>query len=811
MKTRLTAILLCLIMVLGLFTGCGKESAAEEPGKPTETDKPGQQTEQLPKAKFAYKASYFPLTTHNGDQLEYANYFCTTGNCAYYTGSYSMGMITATDPITGEELTDENGQPIEYEQMEEGLFRMDLDTKEVTCVDGYEGRIIPEGMEGDTYISSIFAGTEGTIWVQSVTNTYSFDLPEDFDAETEEPWNYYTEGENYNDLNQYDANGMLIQSIDLRTIGEDVYVQQVFLDDRGYIYAGDYNQTYILDSTGALKHAIAADDMWLELTQFSASQIGVMTYSEEKQCQVLKVIDPETGTYTEELELMQNAYNIMPGFGEYQYLYHSSDNVYGVKEGAEAPEKLFSWLECDVDSNNVNQFSILSDGRVAALERDWSSSDNRCNLILMEQVDPATLPQKQELVLGCLYLDYDLRPLIVNFNRTHSDVRIVIKDYSEQIDGDNYQEVIQKMNTEIVSGAGPDLIATDNIPLQQYAAKGVLVDLWPLIDGDSELGREDLMTHLFDAMSIDGKLYQVVKTFSMQTAAVNSAIAQGRTSWTLDELLEARDALGPDVAIFGETDTKAQMLTQVLSFNLDHFMDWNTGTCSFDSEEFISILEFANTFPKEFDYENYDWSEAESEYSRLQTGKQLMSVAYIGSFDEMQVQAALHGGNAAFIGFPSENGQGSCFNVYGGLAISSGCTNVDAAWSFLRELLLEENQIEEHMYQFPTNRTAFETYAEQAMTPQYTTDPETGEQIEVSTGGIGYGDDFMVDLYAMKQEEYDAFMALYESCTNVYSYNDEVMTIILEEAAPFFEGQKTAQETASLVQNRLGLFMAEKM
>ena len=40
-------------------------------------------------------------------------------------------------------------------------------------------------------------------------------------------------------------------------------------------------------------------------------------------------------------------------------------------------------------------------------------------------------------------------------------------------------------------------------------------------------------------------------------------------------------------------------------------------------------------------------------------------------------------------------------------------------------------QIEEHMYNFPTNRHAFEVYKEQAMTPEYTTDPETGEQVEV--------------------------------------------------------------------------------
>ena len=89
-------------------------------------------------------------------------------------------------------------------------------------------------------------------------------------------------------------------------------------------------------------------------------------------------------------------------------------------------------------------------------------------------------------------------------------------------------------------------------------------------------------------------------------------------------------------------------------------------------------------------------------------------------------------------------------------------------------------------------------------------DPETGEKIEISNSGYGIGDDFMIDVYSMKQNEYDAFMALYESCGNLHTSDDSVMDIIAEEAAAFFAGQKTAEATAAMIQDRLGLYMAEQ-
>lgn len=43
--------------------------------------------------------------------------------------------------------------------------------------------------------------------------------------------------------------------------------------------------------------------------------------------------------------------------------------------------------------------------------------------------------------------------------------------------------------------------------------------------------------------------------------------------------------------------------------NADTFVDWETGTASFDSPEFIDYLNFAAQFPTEFDYNTFDWND----------------------------------------------------------------------------------------------------------------------------------------------------------------------------------------------------------
>lgn len=806
MRNRILALLLTGTLLAGLLTGCGNQ--AEEP---TEQEASTSTAEQNTETKYAYQASYLDLNVDASYQLNYIDEYCIQDHFLYFAGTCVTGTEVYTDEATGEPLIDETtGEPMETNIYESALFRYDLDTNETVRLENYRPAEIPEGMEGNASLCTMAAGTDGTLWVIDMVYTYSFDLPEDFDVATDSSWDYYVPGETLVVLRQLDSEGQEIKSVDLSIIG-DSYPSQLLLDQNGNLYIDTYVSIYVLDAEGALLMELDNEN-GSNLSQISASEIGVTTYNytENAASFTFRKIDLETKGYGEEIELASYSSRLYPGSEPYQYLYSYNDAVYGYNAETEESEKLFSWLDCDVNSNNFNEFTILPDGRVVALCSDFSSDSIQYELLCMEQVDASTLPQKQELTLACMYLDMNTRNAVLDFNRSHSDIRITVKNYSEYNTEDDYTAGQTKLNTEILSGVMPDILCVDSLPVDQYAAKGVLMDLWPLIDSDAELSRDDLMTHLFDVMSINGKLYEVTDSFYINTAVGNADIIGDRTGWTLEELLETMNLLDENATIFGESDTKDSMLSNCVSRNINHFIDWEEMTCSFDNQEFIDMLNFANSFPAEFDWSNYDWEDAESEYSRFQTNRQLLTGVVLSDFNYMQMYGVMVGGNPVYVGYPSADGNGSSFSVSGSLAISTSCKDVDAAWSFVRTILTEEYQKEYDSWAFPTNAHAFDALVEEQMTPEYWTNPETGEKEELSSVSYGIGNDLWVDIYAMTQEEYDAFMRLYESCNSIYTYNNTVYEIIQEEAAAFFDGQKTAEETAKIIQDRVGLYVMEQ-
>lgn len=797
MKHRVMALVLALVMISGLLTGCGNDDVKD----PVNAD-------SSMNNKYAYLPEYSDLDF--GMPVQYVNDFFMCGDTMYFVADVIIGKKVVEDPATGEPMLDEKGQPYEYDETVQRIFSMEAGSNAPVMLD-YAAPPLEEGMEGGTYLGNFFPGENGSLWFLESTYSYYYDLPEDFDIASGDEYDmYYVDNGTRLDVICLGGDGTEQRRITLNT-PEDSYIGQVQVLPDGSVFGTDWVNIYCFDESGNVSSTVSVEE-GLNEAFVLGDRLGVSFWKDGVN--VLKYLDKETMTFSEGMNLPSNVYTLQPGFGDYQFTYEVNGTIFGMKEGSTEGERLFSWMDCDVDNNNIGRsFAIMDDATVFALERSFDSDaqKNVYRFITMRPVDPSTLPQKEELVLGCLYLDYELRSMIVEFNRKNPDVRIRVKSYIEMVADGSYEDAVQKLNTEIISGVGPDLLVCDELPMAQYGGKGILVDLWPLIDGDGELSRDDLMTNLFEAMSVDGKLYQLVDSFSIRTAAVRSSVAQGRTSWTLNEVLDAMNGLQPGATMFGETVTKTDMLNQMIMSNLSAYMDWGTGQCHFDSAEFISLLKFVDTFPREFDYENYDWSTAESEFSRVMNGKQLMTSSYLYSFDEVKVQAAMHGGDVTFIGYPSEESNGSSFNVYGGVAITNCCSNVDAAWQFTRQLLLEKHQTKEYMYEFPTNRHSFETMVEKAMTPQYTTDPETGEQVEQSHGSIGYGEDFVVELYALKQEEYDAFMELYNSCSTVNSTDTSVLQLITEEVQVFFDGQKSAEETASLIQNRLSLYMAEHL
>lgn len=65
-------------------------------------------------------------------------------------------------------------------------------------------------------------------------------------------------------------------------------------------------------------------------------------------------------------------------------------------------------------------------------------------------------------------------------------------------------DALKKLNTKIMAGEGPDVLVLDNMPLDSYIEKGLLLDMSPILYNLS--GEEALFTNIVDAMKTDDKV-----------------------------------------------------------------------------------------------------------------------------------------------------------------------------------------------------------------------------------------------------------------------------------------------------------------
>ena len=814
MTKRLLCVCLALVLLFGVLAGCSKNEAqtADDTKKTEQSD-----TEDKTSTQFAYQTQYFDLP----EEIQWIGTSCVTGDTLYFTASVPDGGK--------ETYTDENGEEVSYDTYSEVIFRFDLDTGECVQLDNYvaepvvENPDMPDGVtmnpdgsmqtfNSSTNIQTMAAGADGTLWLFRQTSRYADDG---------------TEGDSISELIQLDAHGTLLRTItpvsDEETDDTDswryTYIDSILSDDKGYVYTYDYQTVNVYGPDGSFVFSKSGDELSGQICQLSASEVGMTTSSADGKM-VFKQLDPETKTWGKETPVSSRAWNVLPGNDVYAYFFMDNGNIFGERRDTGEVEKVVDWMACDVDSSYINgdQFGFLSDGRIVAVTYDYSdaSRPSKQQILVLNRVDAASVQTKTELTLACINLDYNLRSQIVRFNKNNPDYRIVVKDYSEYMTDDDYNAGLTKLNTEIISGKVPDILANSmSLPIRQYAAKGLLEDLWPYIDADPEYSRDKLMTQPIHAIQTDGKLYQLPTCFGITTAVGLGKIVGSYPTWTLADVNDALSNLPEGATVFNKYYTQAEMLKYCIAMNAENFMNWQDGTCSFDSDEFRALLEFVKPFPAEYDWQSDD-DRYESDYTRLKNGKQLLYPTSISDFDSIYYMFAVLDHDVRFIGFPREDGSnGNAFNASCSLSISTTCKDKSGAWAFVRSTLSADFQ--NSLWGFPILKSAFDAKAKQAMTQDYVMDEngervldENGDPIPISTGGMSYGDEPMIELYAVTQEQYDAVMALIDSTTTFVDYDQNVLDIISDEASGYLAGSKTVEEASKLIQSRVSLYIQEQ-
>ncbi len=490
-------------------------------------------------------------------------------------------------------------------------------------------------------------------------------------------------------------------------------------------------------------------------------------------------------------------------------IYCNNQGVYKYHIGDAEPVQLMSFVNSDLYINSLNAVMPIDDESFVGVytEYDEETYVGITKGGLFTKVPPEEIPDKQIMVLGGNYIPGDMRKRVVDYNKASSTHRIVLKDYSQYNTYEDWEASFTKLNNDIISGSMPDiLIVSDyNMPMENYISKGLLANIDEMISKDEELSQMEFVENAFQAARVDGKLYEIIPSFYVQSYVGKKSLVGDRTAWTMEDARKVLETMPEGASMFGEM-TRGSFFSTVMSMCGSDFVDVATGKCNFDSEEFIALMEFAKELPEEMgdDYYGDDWyANYQSQYRENRT---LLANCYISSTQDLVYTInGSFGEDVSFVGFPTSSGQGSVISYNNNYALAAGSSNLDAAWEFMRYYLTEEYQ-ETLNWQLPVSKTQFDKQAEKALKKRTYTDADGKEVEEDYTYWIN-DEEIVID--PLTKEQLDEVKQFITSVTKRSYYNQNVINIIDEEMAAYYQGQKSAKDVAGIIQSRAQIYVNE--
>jgi hypothetical protein len=331
---------------------------------------------------------------------------------------------------------------------------------------------------------------------------------------------------------------------------------------------------------------------------------------------------------------------------------------------------------------------------------------------------------------------------------------------------------LEALQLAITSGEQIDILSCgmDTAFYEQCLRQGLLLNLYDYMGTDQTVTKDELLPVYRSLMeNTDGGLYRVSNEFRLVTVLGKSQYVGNAADYTMESLRQAAENMPEGMVVFQEGWYSA--LSDFLP--LDRFVDFQSNTCNFTCEDFYEILAFVRDFfPEEYDYSQDVAEEPLAEDAVL--------LEYYFNFDvESFAQGLASYPEEVYetVGVPDK---GSKVVVDYAYSIMSTSAYPQAAWDFLAAIFDQSVQVYTS-FGFPIRTSVF--------------DAQVQEAIE---GG------------SVTQEEVNRVLNVLNGKTYLYIGDNDIMDIIYEEATACFSGDKTPEETAQIIQNRVMIYLSER-
>lgn len=537
------------------------------------------------------------------------------------------------------------------------------------------------------------------------------------------------------------------------------------------------------------------------------------------------------------------------------YLYaYDNTGVFRWKVTAEEEqEPVFDTIMNFVDSGISGEYlQVLTwfpgeyDGEFMAAERKAMHNID-CDMRLYRPDPTIDLSAMETLTLACVTPESDLTKAVVDFNKSRTDVRIEVLDYSRYNTEDEWSAGQDRLMLDLTTGIlEPDILFVNtNSYTELSEIPGYFNDLYTLMDG--EVTPETIYGSVKNTLEAEnGELYGVAAEFFLNTLIGRRDTLGDRTKWTLTEFLDFYDALGEGEYLMEE------VAGEDADYQFFSFMAYapfiRDGKADFLNPEFTRLLEFMKSLPTEPQlYMDHGSNNLAAMYAGeitpdqveiVEGGENLYHNGKIKLDKYQTIQSPQNILRAAYtfgvkspaelncIGYPVDDRCTSGVEVIisGGVYTIPSCSsNAETAWEFIESRLTAETYLE-----YAENSSSGEVsygYFFKAYKPDYDAylDALEGYQaLNLQNGSRLAGFDLASELDAegrykgqqgilcvFDRAAVEAMKQLLDTAGIPLYYDNRGGRIPEEEVSRYLSGNATAESTADAIQSRVSIWLSE--